>query len=173
MTQMNENAAERLTPARATELARVLDLQAQWENLRRDGNYSTAQLQSLQATFEAYRVRMVAYTARNQSEPLPELSPTQPARLGAWCRTICAVLRRAEGSDCPIHIVTKAYRVADRIAERLNSKLADREPPNDRAAAIRQLGVIIAWCERQAAGLGAAKFEPMGATGIEPVTIRV
>ena len=82
MPQMNENAAERLEPVRASELARVLDLQSRWENMRADGGDSTAQLQALQKAFEAYRLRLAEYTARHRSEQTPDLSPerAKPAR---------------------------------------------------------------------------------------------
>ena len=145
---MTEAAAERLAPARAAELARVLDLQSRWENLRAAGTPSTPQLQALQAAFEVYRVRMAAYTARNQGEPVPELTPTKPGRLGAWCRTVLAVLRRADGGECPSHVVAKAYRVADRIAERLKAEPVGREAPTDVAGAVRELDAVVGWCAR-------------------------
>lgn len=149
MTQMKEQTAERLAPARATELAQVLDLQAQWENLRADNIDSTVHLQSLQKAFEAYRSRQAAYIASNPSEPIPELSPTRPARLGAWCRTVRAVLRRSgEGSNCPTHVVTKIHRLADQIAARVNVEPAGRESPTDMTSAIQQLDAIITWCDR-------------------------
>lgn len=150
MTQMTEAAADRLTPARAAELVRVLDLQSRWENLRAGGSQSTAQLHALQAAFEAYRVRMAAYTARNQGEPVPELTPTKPGRLGSWCGTVRAVLRRAAGCDCPAHLVAKAHRVADQIAERLGAEPVGGERPTDAAGALGQLDRVIAWCTRLA-----------------------
>jgi hypothetical protein len=147
---MTEAAADRLTPARAAELVQILDLQSRWENLRAAGSPTTAQLHGLQAAFEAYRIRMAAYTARNQGEPVPELTPTKPGRLGAWCRTVRAVLRRAGGCDCPAHIVAKAHRVADQIAGRLEAEPVGRERPTDMAGALGQLDRVIAWCERLA-----------------------
>jgi hypothetical protein len=145
---MTEAAAERLAPARAAELVRVLDLQSRWENLRAAGTPSTPQLQALQAAFEAYRVRMAAYAARNQGEPVPELTPTKPGRLGTWCKTVRAVLRRAEGLECPTHIVAKAYRVADQIAQRLQAEPVVRGEPTDVAGAVRELDAVIGWCVR-------------------------
>jgi hypothetical protein len=144
---MNETAAERLEPARASDLARALDLQSRWENMRAEVGDSSAQLQSLQKAFEAYRVRLSEYVARYRSEHIPDLSPSGPDRLGAWCRAVRAVFRKAEG-DCPAHVVAKALRMADRIAERVKAERVSREvPPTDMAGAVRQLDVIIAWCE--------------------------
>jgi len=148
VTQMKENTAERLAPARATELAQILDLQAQWENLRADNIDSTAHLQSLQKAFEAYRSRQAAYIANDPSEPIPEMSPTRPARLGAWCRTVRAVFRRSgEASECPTHVVTKVHRLADQIAARVKVEPAGRESPTDMTTAIRQLDTVITWCD--------------------------
>ncbi len=145
---MKENTAERLAPARATELAQVLDLQAQWENLRADNIDSTTHLQSLQKAFEAYRSRQAAYIANDPSEPIPEMSPTRPARLGAWCRTVRAVFRRTgETSECPTHVVTKVHRLADQIAARVQVEPAGRELPTDMTTAIRQLDKVISWCD--------------------------
>jgi hypothetical protein len=92
---------------------------------------------------------VAAYITRDRSEPVPELSPTKPARLGAWCRTVRVVLSRAEGGDCPTHVVAKAHRVADRIAARVQAEPAGRESPTDLAGAIRQLDAVIAWCDGQ------------------------
>jgi len=96
---------------------------------------------------------MVAYSARDQSEPIPELSPSGPSRLGKWCRTVRTVLKRAEGTGYPSHIVAKAHRVADRIAEEMKTDVSARESPTDLAGAIRQLDSVITWCERLAAGI--------------------
>ena len=150
MSQMNESAAERLDPARAAELTRVLDLQSRWENMRAEGSDSTAQLQSLQKAFEAYRARLAEYTARHRSVQAPDLSPSGPSRLSAWCRAVRAVFRRAaDGCDCPAHVVTKAHRLADRIATLVSAEPVAREaPPTDMASVIRQLDSLIAWCDR-------------------------
>lgn len=163
MTQMTELAADRLTPARAAELARVLDLKCQWEDMRVGASYSTAHLHSLQKAFEAYRVAMLAYTAGDRDEPVPDLSPSGPSRLRSWCRTVRAVLHRAGAADCPTHIVAKAYRVADRIAEREKAETAGRETPTDMGGAIRQLDGLIAWCEQ----LELARLRPAAVASFE------
>jgi hypothetical protein len=147
--QMNESAAERLDPVRAAKLAQVLDYQSRWENMRADGTDSTAQLQGLQRAFEAYRVRLAEYRLRYRTEQTPDLSPSGPNRLGAWCRTVRAVCRRAsEDAECPSHAVMKAFRMADRIADRVKVEPLSRESsPTDMAGAIRQLSALIVWCE--------------------------
>jgi len=146
---MNESVAQRLDPDRAAELTRVLDLQSRWENMRAEGSASTSQLQALQKAFEAYRVRLAEYTARHRSVQTPDLSPSGPSRLSAWCRAVRAVFQRAaDGCDCPAQVVTKAHRLADRIATRVSAKPVTRElPPTDMASAIRQLDSLITWCD--------------------------
>lgn len=151
MTQMNESTAARLTPARAAELVQVLELQSRWENLRADGNHSTVQLQSLQNAFEAYRSRLANFVARDQSDAIPELTPTKPGRLGIWARTVRAVLKLADDRICPTHIVAKAHRVANQIAIRLKSQQGVWETPTDMPGAIFQLDRVIAWCDDQIA----------------------
>jgi hypothetical protein len=117
--------------------------------MRADGGDSTAQLQALQKAFETYRVRLAEYTARYRSEQTPDLSPSGPNRLAAWCKAVRAVFRRAgEGGECPGEVISKAYRMADRIAERVKAEPVGRDtPPTDIAGAITQLGAVIVWCE--------------------------
>ncbi|WP_238537779.1 hypothetical protein [Zavarzinella formosa] len=145
---MTEIAAERLTPARAAELTKVLDLKCQWENMRVGSSYSTPHLHSLQKAFEAYRTSMLAYTAGDRNEPIPDLSPSGPNRLRAWCRTLRVVFNRAGTNEYPTHVLAKAFTVADRIAERMKSEPANRESATDMNGAIRQLDAVIAWCDK-------------------------
>jgi hypothetical protein len=149
VTQMTENAAERLDPARAADLTRVLDLQSRWENMRAEGGDSTTHLQALQRAFEAYRVRLSEYTARHRSEQIPDLSPSGPSRLSAWCRAVRAVFRRADGGcDCPSHVLTKAQRLAERIAVRMGVEPPGRGlAPTEMADIIRLLDDMILWCD--------------------------
>jgi hypothetical protein len=159
---MNEAAAERLTAARAAELTKVLDLQSRWENLRAEGTRSTAHLHSLQGAFEAYRVCLAAYSSRDRSEPIPDLSPSGPARLGAWCRTVRAVLLRAGCTERPNHIAAKARRVAGQIAAALKVEAPTGEVTADAGGVIRELDAVIAWCRERAGPPEAGVFETGG-----------
>jgi hypothetical protein len=153
VSQFIESSAERLDPVQAAELARVLDLQSRWENMRADCGDSTTRLQSLQRAFEAYRVRLTEYKTRHRSHEIPDQSPSSPDRLGAWCRMVRVLFTRAaEGNECPAQVVTKAWRLADRIAARAKLEPVGRESPaGNMAEAIRQLDVLIAWCDMQVA----------------------
>jgi hypothetical protein len=148
VTQFNEIAATRLSTTRATELGRVLDLQAHWENLCAARIDSTVHLQSIQKAFETYRLSLLDYSSGDRREITPEMSPTKPGRLGAWCRSVRAVLRQtAECGVSPTHVVAKAHRLADQIAARVKSEPVGRESPKDMVGAIRQLDLVIEWCE--------------------------
>ena len=154
---MSESAAEMLDPAQAAELSRVIDLQARWENMRDDparvgAGFSTPDLQGRQRAYETFRARLAAYTARYRAAQVPELTLNTPDRVGAWCRAVRAVFRRAEpvgvGSDRPTHAVEKAYRLADRIAARLKTSPLGREsPPDGIPSAVRDLDAVIRWCD--------------------------
>ncbi|MBP3955861.1 hypothetical protein J8F10_11250 [Gemmata sp. G18] len=149
MPQMSESAAEKLTPQQATALTRVLDLQARWENHRDDPAKSasaTADLQVRQKAFEAFRSAWREFTAEYRTAQLPEPTQNVPDRLAIWCRTLRAVLRRAE-SGSPAALVTKVHRLADRIAARVGKEPVGRGPVADLSEGIRELDAVIAWCE--------------------------
>ena len=144
---MNEAAAASLTPARAAELARVLELQAEWENLAAARQDSTARLQGVQRAFDAYRSRLLAYTGRVNGQTIPELTLNRSTRLRAWCRTVRAVLLLAEGPAFPTHIMAKTSRVVGRFAARFAIEPPATTGATDLAGAIGQLDEVIAWCD--------------------------
>ena len=153
MPQLSEAAAEKLSPEQATALARVLDLQARWENHRDDpakSATSIADLQARQKAFEAFRAALREYAAAFGDDRLPEPTQNVPDRLAVWCRALRAVLVRAGGTG-PALILGKVYRLADRIAARTGLPPVERVPAEDRAGAIDQLAAVIAWCDRAAA----------------------
>jgi len=157
MSQMSETVAEKLEPAQAAELVRVIDLQARWENMRGSptatgGNagFSTPDLQGRQKAYEAFRVRLAAYTTRYRAAHVPEVTLNTPERVGMWCRAVRAVFRRAgqEFTEYPANIVAKAHRLADKIAARVGKEPAEREASiAGLPTAIRNLDAIISWCD--------------------------
>ena len=153
---MSETLAEKLDPVQAVELARVLELQAKWENMRETqaggtATFSTLDLQERQRAYDGFRTRLAAYTARYRTVQIPETTLNGPERVGVWCRTVRAVLRRAESeakTDSVSHIITKAYRLVNRIAARLKLDPVERGTTADGiASAIRSLDVVIGWCD--------------------------
>jgi hypothetical protein len=164
MIRMTESAVEGLTQARAAELARVLELQAEWENLAAEPQDSTTRLQGVQRAFDVYRSRLLAYTGRENGQAIPELILNKSTRLRVWCRTVRAILLRAEGPAFPTHIMAKAQRVVGRLAARFAIEPAATAGATDLAGAIRQLDGVIAWCEaleqRPAHEVGAGHTSP-------------
>jgi hypothetical protein len=157
---MNEFAAESLAPAQAADLLRVLDLHAEWENTRgepakgRPGP-SVSDLRAVQNTFEAYRAALAGYSARYKSEAVPEIAGSIAERVATWCRAVRAVVRRAEGhtgAACPVHLMAKVYRLADRVAERSRTERVARGSTSQSLwAAIQELDSVIRWCDGVAA----------------------
>jgi hypothetical protein len=173
MIRMSESAVEGLTPVRAAELARVLELQSEWENLAAERQDSTARLQGVQRAFDIYRSRLLAYTGRENGQAIPELALNKSTRLRAWCRTVRAILLRAEGPAFPAHIMAKTRRVVGRLASRFPI-----EPPATTGAtglveAIQQLEGVIAWCDlleqRPAHEVGAGVTSPGNGAGGSPL----
>ncbi len=149
MSQMSENAAEKLSPKQATALVRVLDLQARWENHRDDpakSAASTSDLQARQKAFEAFRLALREYVAEYRDAQLPEPTQNVPDRLAIWCRTLRAVLWRAE-SGTPAMVLAKVYRLADRIAGRVGKTPVERASAAGLSEGVRELDAVIAWCE--------------------------
>ncbi len=159
MAQLTAQIALGLAPDQAAELARVMELQACWENLRDDSDTSHANgpgLRERQRRYDAFRSALTTYTARHKSASLPELTLNAPERVGAWCRAVRIVCERAGAeAEAPVHVVGKAYRLADRIAARLKVEPAAREDQVEGMyAAIRALDAIIAWCDRLSVSRG-------------------
>ena len=156
MPQLNERAAEAITPEQATALVRLLDLQARWENHRDDPDKSaasTADLHARQKAFDAFWSARREHTAKHRTAPLPEPTQNVPDRLAVWCRTLRTVFQRAE-SGSPVQVMLKVYRLADRVAVRAGKDLVGRGPVGDLATAVHELDVVIAWCGELAASQG-------------------
>ena len=108
---------------------------------------STAHLQGVHRAFDVYRSRLLAYTGRDNGQAIPELALIKSTRLRAWCRTVRAVLLRADGPAIPTHTMAKAHRVVGRLASRFAIEPPATTGATDLAEAIRQLVGVIAWCE--------------------------
>lgn len=152
MSQLTESVAENLPQAQAAGLARVIDLQAQWENLRDKpgrpaSDYTTPDLHGRQKAYEAFRVVRAEYAAQYRAAEVPEMTLNTPERVAAWCRAVRAVIRRAEKVQGPVAAVEKAYRMADRIAVRLQREPIARGPLGSLADAIESLDAVIQWCD--------------------------
>ncbi|HEY3787517.1 MAG TPA: hypothetical protein VGL71_01625 [Urbifossiella sp.] len=167
MSQLSEAAIEKFPPAQAIGLARVIDLQARWENLRDKAgrpasDYTTVDLHGRQKAYEAFRVVRAEYASRYRAAEVPETTLNTAERVSAWCRAVRAVFLRAESGDCPAAALEKAYRMADRIAVRVKADPVTRESLGNLADAIRALDSLIQWCDaltKMAAPKASAEYE--------------
>ncbi len=149
MRQLNQTEVENFSPGQATEMARILDLQAQWENHRDDPTKNVMSLHDLrirQKAFEVFQSALRIYGEKYSNAHLPEMTQNTLERLANWCRILHAVFLRADGLS-PRHTMAKVYRLADRIALRLGKEPMVKESANDVVDAARELEYVIAWCD--------------------------
>ncbi len=157
MLATSESAILHLSALQATELSRLVDLEARWENLRiyqsvAGGSTSTLkELSQKQKAYEAFFAKLSAYNKGYKPAHVPEQLLNNAPRLGAWCRRMHDLLLRVQletDAPCPIHLLAKAYRWADRLAERLKIERIERPAPAaDFAAAIAELDALSQWCD--------------------------
>lgn len=159
MSEMKEVPIARLDCTQATQLALLVDLEARWENLRhhvgaREMPSSTQELQGRQKAYETFHGKLVAYNKQHTPAHVPELLLNNTPRLRAWCCRMRELYIRVENDPsfpCPVHLLAKAYRWADRVALRMNKTPACRAPlPATVQDAIEGLGTVIGWCDAQA-----------------------
>jgi hypothetical protein len=153
---MSEVVLGSLGPAQASELALVVELEARWENLRkapprsREAGSATQNLTGNQKAYDAFRSKLVAYTKRFTSAHVPELLLNNPSRLGRWCRAMRDLYLAVEHDPqfpCPVHLLEKADRCAQRLSARLNKDWGGPcGPPRTVRAAIERLGALAQWC---------------------------
>lgn len=146
MPQLTERDAEKLSPEQATALVQVLELQAKWDGLLAGKGEMTSDLHARQKANDVHRAALRDYAAKYPNAGIPEPTHAVPDRLAVWCRTLRVVFGRA-ASGKPVGVMGKVYRLADRIAARMEKEPVARTPAPDQAAAVRELDVVIAWCD--------------------------
>ena len=164
MLEMKEAPIASLEGTQATQLSQLVDLEARWENLRqppsrvREVEASTQDLQGRQKAYETFRGKLVAYNKQHTPAHVPELLLNTASRLGAWCRRMRDLYIRVEHDPrvpCPVHLLEKAFRWADRVAVRMNKTPVSRSaPPETIRAAIEGLEAVLRWCDALADGAG-------------------
>ncbi len=155
-----------LDPDHAASLAVLVELEARWENLRTvswrppEVRLSAEDLRGKQKAYDAFRAKLAAHNKRYAPPHVPELLLNTPARLGAWCRAMGELYARlAEGAQahCPVHLLEKAYRWADRVAGKSNQGPTYRPAPIGTVPdAVRALEALAQWCAELDAALPAA-----------------
>ncbi len=159
--EMSEAPAENLGPRQAAELAVLVELEACWENLRTspprpDVEPTVGDLQARQKAYEAFRAKLARYNKRYAPAHVPELLLNTPARLGLWCRAMRRLLLQVERDPqyCPVHLLEKAHRLADRVAHNTHRTPVNwATPPATTQAAVLALEAVECWCEDLVRGL--------------------
>ena len=146
MPQLTERDAENLSPGQAVALVHVIDLHARWDGMLAGKGQQTGDLLARQKASDAYVTALRGYAAAHPGAGVPEPSHAMPDRLGVWCRVLRVVFGRAEGGS-PAEVMGKVCRLADQVAERMGKEKVAHAPANDLPAAVRELGVVIAWCD--------------------------
>ena len=151
---------QKLSPVQTKELDSLIELEASWENLRLPApkapqlSATLKELQQKQKAYETFRVKLVAYNKSYRPAHIPELLLNTADRLGTWCRSMIALFLAVHDDaqvQYPAHMLEKAYRWAERIADKIKtppiSRLAStRSIP----AAIQELEDLAQWCARLA-----------------------
>jgi hypothetical protein len=153
------------TPARAAELALVVESEACWDNLRlarsrTPGVQSTTpELNAIQKAYERFRQQMSAYNNHHNPPHVPEALLNNPIRLGTWCRRmrdLYLLVGQNPAVACPVHLLAKAYWWADKVAARAGrDPIARTTAPSDTAAVLASLESLGLWCEGLAQGTAA------------------
>jgi hypothetical protein len=161
MLEMKEASVPSIDPAQAAELSLLVDLEARWENLRKtssraeEARSSTQDLQGRQKAYEAFRAKLVTYNKQYRPAHIPELLLNTPSRLGRWCQTmrdLYLLVEHDPRGHCPVHLLEKAYRWADRMGVLMNKgRISRSTPPGTIGAAIRDLEALGQWCDDLAA----------------------
>jgi hypothetical protein len=152
-----EAPIQHLPFAQAIELSELVDLEARWENLRiyqphSAGTTSTLkELHQKQKAYEAFFAKLGIYNKAHKPAHVAELLLNNPSRLGKWCwsmRDLAVQIQNDSQAHCPTHLLAKAYRWADRVAERMKrAPIARPAPAVTISAAIKELEDLARWCD--------------------------
>jgi hypothetical protein len=158
MTSPLQFPVSQLSPTQATELSILLNLEARWENLRIDQSANRGkmltrdELKQIQTAYEAFHGKLVAYNTRYKPLHVPELLLNNALRFQSWCRSLqglyAIILENDCRVNCLVHLLEKAYRCADRIADRANKERFSRPPASDNiATTVQDLDNLAQWCD--------------------------
>lgn len=151
-----ETPVQHLPFAQAMELSQLVDLEARWENLRiyqpvAAGVSSTLkELHQKQKAYEAFFAKLGIYNKAHKPAHIAELLLNNASRLGKWCwsmRDLILQVQNDPQAHCPTHLLEKAYRWADRVADRMKrDRIARPAPSATIEGAIKELEDLAQWC---------------------------
>lgn len=146
-----------LSSAQANELSLLVDLEARWENLRISQpitpgkTYTLKELHQKQKAYEAFFAKLAAYNKAYRPPHAAEQLLNSAPRLGSWCwkmRDLFSQVQNDPQAQCPTNVLEKAYRWADRLADRLKKDQVVRATlSTDIPGAIRELEALAQWCD--------------------------
>jgi hypothetical protein len=152
-----EAPIQHLPFAQAIELSQLVDLEARWENLRiyqptSAGTTSTLkELHQKQKAYEAFFAKLGIYNKSHKPAHVAELLLNNASRLGKWCwsmRDLVLQVQNDPQAHCPTHLLAKAYRWADRVADRMKREPIARPASTPTiSAAIQELEDLARWCD--------------------------
>jgi hypothetical protein len=158
MADKLQEAATGPDPAQARELSLLVELEASWENLRKTperpqgATSHTKDLAAIQKAYDAFRTKLVAYNRRYTPAHASERLLNTPSRLAAWCRAMQQVYVRVRDDHqarCPVQLLEKTYRWADRVSLRLKTERTARTTlPTTIGDALEHLEAVARWCDR-------------------------
>jgi hypothetical protein len=163
MPETLEAPVQNPSSAQNTELCLLVDLEARWENLRvyQPSSPSMAsplkELHQKQKAYEAFFAKLAAYNKVYKPAHVPELLLNNARRLGVWCRRMRDLHLRVQHDSqahYPVHLLEKAYRWADRVADKLKEDRITRPTLSENIlTAIRDLEDLVQWCDKLSPGM--------------------
>lgn len=157
MSTTLEAPVQHLPFKQAMELSLLVDLEARWENLRiyqpvSPGTTSTVkELQQKQKAYEDFYAKLGIYNKAHKPAHVAELLLNSPSRLGKWCRSMRDLIFQVQHdpkAHRPTHLLAKAYRCADRVADRMKKDRITRPTTSTPVpAAIQELEELARWCD--------------------------
>lgn len=132
----------------AVELAQLVELEAQWENLPEGPALRHRDLAAKQSAYEAYRSRRAAYAARYEHHR-PKAIIHTPLKLGAWLSSMRDLLAKAEPDPrcpVPVHLVERGRRAVGHLARSLGKEPPPVAEPATGRAAVEGLDTLARWC---------------------------
>jgi hypothetical protein len=149
---------EQISCEQAVELSLLVHLEAQWENLLiappiKAGAPSTPkELNQKQRTYEAFFDQLVIYNKAYRPAHVAELLLNNASRLGKWCgsmRNLALQVQQDSPAHGPGHLLAKAYRWADHIADRMKAnRIVRPTPAMSLCGAVQELEELAQWCQQ-------------------------
>jgi hypothetical protein len=150
----------------AVDLAQLVEVEAQWENLPSTPTQNSQDLATKQRAYAAFSSRRADYNEQHKGYE-SRVSVNSPARLRVWLcemRDLFAQAKSDPRCPCPKHLVEKARRYACRIASRLKVKSPLVTPPATVQLAITELEKLLAWNEVAELSGGSPAMTPESGT---------